>query len=194
MQFPFSAPIYFCCIAPLLGPAMFALIGWPEGQSYSIHGSLLVFYMAFAVLQTMPGFILKLRFTPGPDEQSFPLQLTRAGNLRVYSCSRAQYEGLIPFAQRRARGDYIYATPDCPEVCFLSGRHNPTRTLFHCFDDPAGRAQRIMDAIDFHQVEEVLLLKTPGFLPLVSPDLRQQLGLRFPSWRNPGPFEVKWRE
>jgi hypothetical protein len=194
LQFPFSAPIYFCYVAPLLGLAMFALIGSRERQSYFIHGSLLVFYMAFAALQTTPGFILKLGFTPGPDEQTFPLQLPRAGNLRVYSWSGAQYEALIPFVQRHARGEYNYATPDCPEVYFLSGLRNPTRTLFDCFDDPAGRTQRIMDAIDFHQVNEVVLLKTPEFSLPVSPDLRQQLGLRFPHSRNAGPFEVRWRE
>ena len=60
IQFPFSAPIYFCYVAPLLALAICAVIASQKRQSPFIHGSLLVFFVAFAVLYTTPGFIYKL--------------------------------------------------------------------------------------------------------------------------------------
>jgi len=47
--------------------------------------------------------------------------------------------------------------------------------LFDFLDDAAGCTQRIMDAIDSHQVSAVILLATPGCSPLISPDIKQQL-------------------
>lgn len=54
VQFPFSAPIYFCYVAPLLVLAMVAVISSRERQLRYIHGGLLVFYIAFAVLYATP--------------------------------------------------------------------------------------------------------------------------------------------
>jgi hypothetical protein len=130
----------------------------------------------------------------GSDEQVFPLRLPRAGNLKVDSYTATEYGALIPFVQRHARSAYIYAAPDCPEVYFLSGLRNPTRTFFDFFDDSTKCTQHILSVIDSHNVNVVVVLTTPSFSPAVSPDLKKMLERWFPYWVNIGRFEVRWKE
>jgi hypothetical protein len=46
---------------------------------------------------------------------------------------------LTIYSDPSANGKLIDATPDCPEVYFLYGFRNPTRTLFDFGDEQAGR-------------------------------------------------------
>lgn len=194
VQFPFSAPIYLCYVTPLLILAILAVITCSNRQSAFVHGSLLLFYMAFGVLYTTPGFIYMLGIKPDSDRQTYRLDLARSGNLKVSRETAAEYQTLIPLVQRHAQGRYIYAAPDCPEVYFLSGLKNPTRTIFDFFDNPSGHTQRIMSEIEGHSVNEVVILADPPFSPPVPPDLRRELEQRFRNRSYAGHFEVRWKE
>jgi len=194
VRFPFSAPIYFVYVMPLLVLAILAVITFRERQSLFVQGSLLLFYVWFAVIYTVPGFIHKLGFQSDHDQQTYQLHLPRAGNLKVTQESAAEYNALIPLIQQLTRSRYIYAAPDCPEVYYLSALRNPTRTFYDFFDDPRERTKRIMEAIEAHTVNVVVLLEEPEFSPPVSPDLLQQFEIRFTNWSKVGRFLVRWRE
>ena len=58
------------------------------------------------------------------------------GGLRVGAEEQDEYERLVAELRAHASSGYMYATPDCPEVYFLSGLRNPTRTFFDFFDEP----------------------------------------------------------
>ncbi len=194
IQFPFSAPIYFCYVAPLLALAICAVIASQKRQSPFIHGSLLVFYVAFAVLYTTPGFIYKLGVAADSDKQTFSLELPRAKDLRVSRETATEYQILIPLIQRHAKNRYVYAAPDCPEVYFLSGLRNPTRIIFDFINEHAGRSEEVIKEIVAHDINEVVLLTKPDFSPPISPDLKQQINLFFPKWVKIGRFQVRWKE
>ncbi len=108
-----------------------------------------------------------------------------------------QYERLIPLVQQHAAGGYIYAAPDCPKVYFLSGLRNPTRTLFDFFDNAMGRTERILNAIEAHQVKVVVIRNDRRILrqfsPSLPPDLAGALQQRFPNSATVAWFEVRWR-
>jgi hypothetical protein len=194
VQIPFTAPIYFCFVAPMLALAMLALFSARGRAPRFILGTLLCFYLLFAVLRTAPGFIYKLGYNYSPDMQTTPFTLPRTGALRIEADDALLYGRLIPLMQEHAAGKYAYAAPDCPEVYFLSGLRNPTRTLFDYFDDPDRRTTRILSAIEQNRVNVVAILNKPPFSLPLAPDLRAALAERFPNSSIVGRFEVRWRQ
>jgi hypothetical protein len=150
------------------------------------------FYTLFAVLRFTPGFIYAMGNHYEPDAQSEALTLPRAGALRVSRSEAAEYERLIPLIQEHAAGDVIYAGHDSPEVAFLAGLRNANAALFDFFDDPVGRKERILAAIDAQDVHVVAISMEPGFTPR-DRELEAALAERFPHAEIVGRFEVRWR-
>ena len=194
VQIPFAASIYFCFVAPILALTVLAFFSMIPGIPKFVLGALLCFYLLFAVLRTVPGFIYRLGFNYYPDIQTTPFDLPRAGRLRINADDAQLYERLIPLIQEHANGEYTYAAPDCPEVYFLSGLRNPTRTLFDYFDDPVNHSQRVLSTMEQNRVNVVAILEKPPFSPPLAPDLKAALVERFPNSSTVGRFEVRWRQ
>jgi len=193
IQFPFSARIYFCYVAPLLALSLGALFSVPARVSRPVLGMLLAFYLAFAVFRVTPSFLHTMAYFYQPDPETEPLRLPRSGGLRVDRPRAIEYERLIPEIQAHAgRSDYIYAGPDCPEVYFLAGKRNPTRAMFEFLEDPGEQTVRVLRAIDTHQVEAVVLYSSPEFSGPLPPELLAALRERFPQAEMIGQFELRW--
>jgi hypothetical protein len=193
VQFPFAAPIYFCFVAPLLILSVAAMVACAERPPRLLCGILIGFYLVFAVYRTVPGFIYALGFQYQGDEQTHKLTVERGGGLMVGPQTSQTYNRLIPIVRQHATGEYIYAAPDCPEVYFLSGHRNPTRTFFDFTEDPLGRTARILDAIRSRRVSVVVFASEPAFSKPVATDLRAALDQQFPQSEKVGRFEVRWR-
>lgn len=201
VQFPFSAAIYFEYAAPLVVLALVALLALPgpgrTGEPVAL-GSLLVFYLAFALWLHTPGFTLGINV---PAHRPFALEslsLERAGGIRGFAGLVSEYDRLIPLVREHARGPYTYATPDMPEVYFLSGLRNPTPDVYDAlapdFFNPAGRTERIMAALRDHAVGVVVLgPPDPVMSGALSPGLRSALHSEFPHSERVGEFAVRWK-
>jgi hypothetical protein len=195
IQFPFAAPIYFCYVTPFVLLTVSALVVLRPSHNRFALAAILIFYLAFWIFRATPGFIYNLGLRYAPDQQTAIMVLPRAGALRVNPQLAEEYTRLIPLIQQHAIGDYIYAAPDCPEVYFLSGKRNPTRTLFDFFDrDTTGRNQRILDTVDRTGVNVVAILTNPYFSPPMNSELVHALALRFPKAEVVGRFQVRWRQ
>jgi hypothetical protein len=194
VQFPFSAPIYFCYVAPLAILAAAALFASAVHPPRYALGALLVFYLLFAVLRVTPGFIYQIGLRYAPDTQTERLTLARAGGLRVDSSDARLYEELIPLVQSHAGGKFVYAAPDCPEVNFLSGLRSPTRAYFDLAEDPLGHTERILRAIDNLEINLVAINLNPKHSNPMDGELRHALDLRFPHSSEIGHFVVRWKE
>ena len=195
IQVPFTIAVYFCYVAPLLVLALLALFSTRPRSSRFILASLLVFYIAFAVFRSTPTFLSQMGIQYLPDGQTYHINLARAGGLRVYPEQGHEYDQLIPLVQEHAAGSsFVYCAPDCPEVSFLAGLRDPTRTLFDFFDEPAGHTQRVLRAIDSHGVKVVAILTVPDFSKPMPADLRTALRERFPEYTRIGRFEARWRQ
>jgi hypothetical protein len=194
IQLPFSAGIYFCYVAPLLALSLLALFSLPPCTTRPVLALLLVFFLAFAAMRVTPGFLYSMGYFYQPNPQTERLTLPRAGGLRVDPAQAAEYEELIPEIQAHAgAGDYIYAAPDCPEVYFLSGKRNPTRTMFDFFDDQSDHAAKVLQAVDSHQIQAIAIFSQPEFSGPLPPNLVEALRARFPKSKQIGRFEVRWR-
>ncbi len=193
VQFPFSAPIYFCYIAPLVVLCALAIGSYSKNFPKLLAISLMLFYCLFAVMRTTPGFIYSMGVFYVPDYETRVLSLSRAGGIRVHPDEAAEFEHVIPLLQKHSHGDFLYAAPDCPELYFLSGLKNPTRTLVDFLDDPSNRTQRILDSIDQHAINVIAINNHPEFSPWIDAHLRAALVERFPNYEKVGRFQVRWR-
>jgi len=194
IQFPFASPVYFFFAAPLVilfGSALFASAAKPPRLAL---GVLAGFYLLLVVLRITPGFVRHIGYYYTPDAQTARLSLERARGLRVEPGIVQVYEELIPLVQTHARGKFIYAAPDCPELYFLSGLQSPTRHLYGFAEDPMGQADRIMSLLESRDVNLVVIKGDPEFSGQISPELREMLERRYLYSAQVGTFEVRWRK
>jgi hypothetical protein len=123
----------------------------------------------------------------------YELVQNAAGRSVVVEIDRMQYETLVSSIRQHCRGRFLYATPDCPEVYFLSGKRNPTRISFDFLRDYGG-AETLGRRLDEVHVEAVVLNLHPRFSRRVSPEIRELLASRFPNRKLIGRFILRWRE
>jgi len=198
VEVPFAAPIYFFFAAPLLVPMAFALSSRGGAVGSAVRrrwvAGLVVFLLGFTALRLNPGFIRHLGFRPDHSTETALLRLPRAGGLHVSPEDRDLYETVVPMVESLARGPYIYATPDSPEIYFLTGKRNPTRTLFEFLDPhPETRTARVLAELDRDSVNVVVINRSPLFSAPVSSDLVAGLQARYPMARTVGRLLVVWR-
>jgi 4-amino-4-deoxy-L-arabinose transferase-like glycosyltransferase len=195
IQFPFAAPVYFCYVTPLVLLAVVGLTSLRPSRNDFVFAALLIFYLAFWVFRATPGFIYNLGLRYAPNQQAATLALPRAGALLVDPELADEYGRLIPLIQQHATGDYIYAGPDAAEVYFLTGKRNPTRTLFDFLDrDTVNRNRNILEAISRNRVNVIAVREHPYFSQPLSPQLIQALAAQFPNAQAVGEFQVRWRQ
>ena len=199
VQFPYAHGIYFCYAAPWVVLALTAVVLAQPRAPRRLFLAVLVFYALFAVLWLNRGYVRHLGFAYTHVEQETEMGLERGG-LRISLPLALFYRQLVGHVQARsADGAYVYAAPDCPEVYFLAGRRNPTRTFYDFLDhdfgvDPPGRRQRILRLLDERGVDVVVLNWEPEFSLGVQRDLGAALQERYPQSVQLPPFTVHWRE
>jgi hypothetical protein len=192
IQFPYFVPNYFCYVSPLVALAAVALCRYLRPRGRLIPAAVLAFFIVFAAVRMNDSTLYTMGVVYRPYLRTLPLGLDRGG-LEVPAVHAEAYRRLIPVLRARARGGYVWASPDCPEVYFLSGLRNPTRTLFDFFDDPAGRTARVLRALEQHDVRVVVLNARPAFSQPLADDLVTELERRYPFAGNIGVFHVRWR-
>ena len=192
-QFPFSAPIYFCYVAPLLILAMTALVALrPHSKPY-IVAPVAVFFIVFALAVLMPNQIYSKGLTLRPDiQKAFSIQ--RASGVRGSIDVVERYERVCDEIAAHGGSSPIYAGPDSSGLYFLTGRENPTPILFEFLAGDDARPDRILADIDRAQVGVVAInhaIRIPsGPMP---PELLNALRSRFPESKTIDNFEIRWK-
>ncbi|HEV8197445.1 MAG TPA: glycosyltransferase family 39 protein [Gemmatimonadales bacterium] len=190
IQFPFTSPIYFLYVAPLLLLALVALVQGIGKTPPPLAGATLAFYGLFAVLLVTPGATENLGFSTVAQHETLRLDLPRAG-LRVKRNEVELYAALIPELQARAGTGAIWAGPDAPEVYFLGGFRNRSRAIFDFLAADAGPPITLLRRLDGVRVVAINL--TPLFSPALPAELLDSLRVRFPEGHQVGHFELRWR-
>ena len=193
IQFPFSNTIYFCYIAPLVLLSATSLVSSMEKPPRLAIVAMMCFCFLYAVFELTPGFVYHLGVEYAPDTQTVRLSLPRGGELRVTAETAHEYEELDSLIRQHARGEYILAKPDSPEVYFLSGFHDPTGIFFDFYEDASGRTQRALAAIKSHNINLVVVNHHPPFAGPMADDLKTALEHEFPNRADAGDFEVRWK-
>jgi hypothetical protein len=192
VEIPFAAPVYFFFAAPLMVLLALAL----AGRSRSAWlGGLTCLLLAFTLLRLAPGFVRHLGLQPARHDQTETLRIPRGGGLRVDAAARDEIEEVVAMVDALASGPFVYATPDAPEIYVLTGRQNPTRTLFEFLDpEPETRVARTLEALDGAGVRVAVINRRPFFSGTVSPEMVAGLQARYPLAREVGRFLVVWRD
>ena len=192
VQFPFAHSIYFYYIAPLVFLTALALYSGVRPPIHAVPMLVVGFFAAFAVFRTNSDRVSGMGDWYHPRQQLVQLGGERGGIMVLRTDSMA-YGSLVTQLHAHARGGYTWASPDAPEVYFLSGLRNPTRTLFDVFDDSTNRTARVLRALDVHGVTAVVLNSPVASAPL-SADMFAQLTIRYPRSQYIGPFQLRWRD
>ncbi len=192
VQFPYTLSLYFCYIAPLVVLSALAVHSNLAAPQRVVPGLLVAFFTAFAVLRMNTTRIASIGNFYQAQPPMAPLAMERGG-IEVPRGDAILYDSLVTMLGARARGGYTWAAPDSPEVYFLSGLKNPTRTLFEVFDDSTNASERVLHALDAHHVTAVVLAM-PTSSPPITPEMFTQLVAHYPHSRYVGPFQVRWRE
>ena len=192
VQFPFAVPIYFCYVAPLV--VLTALALWravPVTRS-ALPGAVLSLFLVFPVLRANTSGLGPLGSHYEPYPRTLLLTMERGG-LQVPAPEAAAYNYLVLALRQHARGGYTWASPDAPEIYYLSGLRNPTRSLFEFFDDSTNDEGRVLRMLDTHGVTAIVLNGRPSFSRGISRPMYEQLRERYPLWQNIGKFQLRWR-
>ncbi len=192
VQLPYSAPNYFCYVAPLVVLTALAVYSNLRPMGRTVPALLVAFFTLFAVVRTNYTQLQSLGFRYQPHWPLRPLALERGG-IDVPTVHADAYETLIPILRAHARGGYTWASPDAPEIYFLSGLKNPTRTLFEMFDS-TNSSERVLHALDARGVTAIVLNSLPSFSPDIAPDLLRQLSVRYPHEQTVFPYQVRWHD
>jgi len=192
VEYPFAAPIYTLYALPLTLVAAVAatrVIG-RAGTAVQLIGAL--FFLAFGLVRIVPGSVGSLgrAFARSPDVAQ--LELPRGG-LRIDAREAEVYDALIPFVVERAAGRPIWAGPDSPEVYFLSGLPNHTRTFFDFLDAPATTARPLVERLEALGAAVVVIKLTSQFSKPIPPETFAELRAAYPHERDFRGFVVLWR-
>jgi hypothetical protein len=192
VQFPYSAPIYFCYVTPLaiVAAAAAADLCSPHRRlALGAWGSQL---LIFAMVTMNRGYVHNVGGGHAPQALNVNLDLPRA-HLRVSADDAFVYRRVVALIDRHAGSGRLIAGPDCPEVYFLTGRFNASGTLFDFFSDEAPAGERLDDAGSWAGTNVIVLNHQPGFSEDRSWGLMSDIRRAFPSGESVGWFEVRWR-
>ena len=134
VQVPFSAPIYFCYVAPLAVVAGVALAGHNGALARPAVGVAAAVMLAFALISMNRGYVYNLGVIHQPFAYTTPLDLERA-SLCVSRDDAVSYRRVIELVSTHIGNGKLVAGPDAPEVYFLAGRFSQSGSLFDFFAD-----------------------------------------------------------
>jgi hypothetical protein len=106
---------------------------------------------------------------------------------------RAVYLETSALLQAHARGDFVYAGPDTPELYALTELRNPTRSLFDYLDTSgSARGQALLHALRGHGVTAIAINRRPAYSAPLDARTVERLRVDYPRHERVGAFEVRW--
>jgi len=194
VQYPFSAPVYFCYVAPLGLLAAVAAHALHPAPSRGAGMLALVYLTLFAALWVNRGYIYGMGAIWMPDRQTEPLHSPIGGGIRVRAVQAEVFGRVVEAMRAHAGGsEWTWAGPDTPELYPLAGLRNPTRNLFEHFDDTATFEPRLLRVLEARHVNVVVINAEPLFSRPLSPATLAVLRARYPHAQRVAQFTVRWR-
>jgi len=195
VQYPYSAPVYFCYVAPLGVLALAAAFALNPAPARGAGAVALAYAALFAALWVNPGYIYGMGHQWVPHDQTVALRGSMGGGLRVRPAEARDYAILADGLRAHAGGSpWAWAGPDTPELYPLAGMRNPTPNLYEHFADQATFEPSLLRTLQARGVNAIVVNEHPQFSRPLSPGTMAVLAARYPSWRRAGPMVLRWRE
>ncbi len=192
VQFPFSAPIYFCYVTPLAVVSAVALAGNAGVATRPALPAAAVLLLVFSLASMNRGYVYNLGVVHEVMAPTVPLELERA-SLRVGEPDAVMYQRLMKLIAARLGDGQLVAGPDAPEVYFLTGRFSPSGTLFDFFDDHGSLEGGTNDLPGWQTARVVVLNHSRRFSLGPSTAFAARVREELRHSRAIGTFEVRWR-
>ena len=192
VQFPFGAPVYYVYVAPLVAVVVVALLGHGAHGRGVLPAVLLAAFVVYGAAFLDRSSLGDLGARPAPDVQTQIL----AGNasVRVDAREKRGYDRIVALLDEHARGAFVFAGPDLPHVYFLSGRENPTRSLFDFLDTSgSSRGEQLLETLRAKSVTAVAINRRPDLSDPLDPDTLRELARLYPNRQRVGEIDVRWR-
>jgi hypothetical protein len=190
VQVPMSFVGYFLYFVPLLMLGAAALWSALPRMPQAVPVALLAMAIAF---QLRGSSEIAVRGPPRAADALVPLGLPRGGIL-VPRDDSARYGAIRAEVARRATSDWLFVWHDSPEIYFLTGMRNPTRTLFEAFADSAEQAPEAVErTLREKNVGVVVLTRPEGAVKQMPAALREWIDREYPSVAWVGATEVRGR-
>ena len=188
-QFPFSANVYFCFVAPLVFLAL--MRATPQAASRLVGTTVLL--GTFAVLSLHPGDLNTLGFYPAHVDLDHRLGMARGG-LRVSSSDSAQYATVQALVVVHRDGLPIFAGPGIPEIPFFAGPPYYGHNVFHFLANARRDTTAVAGSMIADSAATLIWNLHPAFGEPVSPSVKAWYDARFPHVAHVGEgLEVRWR-
>jgi hypothetical protein len=187
-QFPFSAAVYFCYVAPL---AFLALVRAVPHAASRLTGTTVVLG-TFAVVSLHQGDLDTLGNFPARVDLEHRLAMARGG-LRVSAADSALYANVQASVVAHRDRRPVLAAPGIPEIPFLAGPPYFGRCVF-CFNPRELRDTAAFARLARAESAAVVVWNLqPAFGEPVPPGVRTWYGSRFPdAVRVDDAIEVRW--
>jgi len=187
-QFPFSAHVYFCFVAPLAFLTLWFVV---PGFAPRLVGTT-VLLGGFAMLALQPGDLKTLGYYPTHTDLSHRLAVPRGG-LLVSKADSAQYTDALRIIGEHRGSLPIYAGPGTPELEFLAGPPFAGRGVFHFLGTD------VRDTVDATRLAPptganvVVWNLKPYFGEKPSKAVQSWYAARYPNSARIDDLEVRWR-
>jgi hypothetical protein len=187
-QFPFSAHVYFCFVAPLAFLTLWFVV---PGFAPRLVGTT-VLLAGFAVLALQPGDIKTLGYYPNHTDLGHRLALPRGG-LLVSRADSAQYAQLLQTIDAHRGSLPVYAGPGLPEIEFLAGPPYAGRGVFHFLDADVRDTATVARLAPAEGANVVVWNLDPYFGEKPTAEVQAWYAARFPNKARVDAVEVRWR-
>jgi hypothetical protein len=189
IQIPFALYAYFLYFVPILLLAIAALVRVRPTMPREVPAALLAYAFWFGLIG--PESIVR----PPTAKERFATLAPPRGGIRVPPADSALYAQLAGAIDRRAAGEWIYVWHDSPEVYFMSGKRNPTRTFFEAFEPEAERtADYLKSRLTLREVRLVVLTDPADAVRPLDPAFRAWVDSTYPGRESVGRFTLRWRD
>jgi hypothetical protein len=190
VQFPFSAPIYFCYVAPLAVVAGVVAAGRSE-RSGRLLMPVATVLLLFGLAIMNRGYVYNLGALHRVVS-TVPSGLDRAG-LNISEADVVTYRRVMTLIAAHMGEGGLVAGPDAPEVYFLAGRFSPSGTLFDFFDEHSSMESGVGDLPGWQTASVVVLNHGRRFSFGPSTEFAAKVRRAFPQSEAVGTLEVRWR-
>lgn len=191
VQFPFSAPIYFCYVTPIAVIAAAAAARHTAALRRPVVRASAALLLIFAVFSLNRGYAYNIGVQHEDTVYSVPLSLPRA-DFQVSALDAATYDRVVELVASHRGNGRLVAGPDCPEVYFLTGQFSSSGALFDFFEGDRS-AGGLSDLSAWTNATVVVVNHRQSFSTALSPDLLASIRTAFPQMAPAGWFEVRWR-
>lgn len=201
-QYPFSAPVYYVYVAPLVLLTLTAL----EPQGIRKIGGVFAVLGIFARYNAQHGSIATLGQLPMEITLDRRMSSERSG-LLVGASDSVVYHLIDSVIKQHRGGGTIIAGPDAPEITFLSGPPYYGRLLFSPWPDSLADSSMLSEYFGQELPTVVVWNLKPPHSPDISPQMRGWFEHRYPkgmqiwsdssamTYRGIGRgYEIRWRE